>query len=142
GVVFDAGKAEREPAGVTRARLDVVERDFAPEPWCHLPRVAVVGYRKLAQFLGLPRQHLVGHALEGLAEHDKPAGFRIACAQMQVAEPSAGPAGSALDSESHEIERDRGRDFERAAAAPTGFVWRGGRLGSDTRASGRSRVLV
>src|SRR5689334_24406521 len=39
-----------------------------------------------------PCEHRVGHALEGLPEHDEGAGRRLARAKMDVAEHAASPA--------------------------------------------------
>src|ERR1700741_2040074 len=41
-VALDAGKPQGEPAGIMRARLDVVERDLDHEPGLDVNRVRVV----------------------------------------------------------------------------------------------------
>ena len=59
---------------------------------------------QLAEPLGLPGQHLVGHALERLAEHHEPAGGGVAGAEVDVGEPAAAPARAVLDGEDDEVE--------------------------------------
>src|SRR5271169_70403 len=90
-MALDPGKAQGEPARVMGTRL-VVEGDLDHELWLDVNRVWVVGDRELAQLGGLPRQHLIRHALEGLPQHYEPAGRRGTRAEVQVAEPAGAPA--------------------------------------------------
>ena len=72
-VALDPGEPKGEPAGIARARLDAVEGDLDDELRPHVDREVVAAGLELEQALGLPGEHRVGHALEGLAEHDEPA---------------------------------------------------------------------
>src|SRR6516165_5731774 len=91
-VALDAGKSQGEPAGVMGARLDIVERDLDHKLRLDIDRVGVAGDGELAQFGGLPCQHLVRHAFESLPQHHEPAGGRGTRAETQVAEPAGAPA--------------------------------------------------
>src|SRR5215472_18944054 len=103
-VTFDPGKAQCHAAGVARARLDVVERDLDDKPRLDVHRIGVAVDGQPAQLLGLPRQRLIRQAFEGLAEHDKAAGFRVARAEMQVAQPASAPSMPPLGGQHDEVE--------------------------------------
>ena len=90
-----------------RARLHVVERDLDHQLGPHVDGVAVARDLAREELLGLPGEHLVGHALEGLAEHHEAAGRRVARAEVQVREPALAPAVAPLGREHDEIERVR-----------------------------------
>ena len=95
--------------------------------------------RALEQSLGLPGEHLVGHALEGLAEHHEAAGLRVARAEVQVAEPPLPAAVAPLGREHDEVEGVRALDLEparRRAAPPR----RARRAPSPSRLRGRARA--
>src|SRR6516225_5492035 len=123
-VALDAGKSQGEPAGVMGARLDIVERDLDHKLRLDIDRVGVAGDGELAQLSGLPRQHLVRHALEGLPQHHKRARVRVSRAEVQIAEPAGAPAMAPFGSEHHQIKRDRGLDLEPGAAACTRLIGR------------------
>src|SRR4051812_43079652 len=73
--------AQREAARVLRRALDVVEGDLHHQLGADVDDVAVATGLSGHQRRGLPGQHLVGHALEGLAEHHPTAG-RVARAEV------------------------------------------------------------
>ena len=75
------------------------------------------------QPLGLPGEHLVGEALERLAEHDEPAG-RVARAEVQVGQPALAPAVAPLDREHDQVERVPRLDLDPGRAAPADVVGR------------------
>ena len=52
----------------------------------------VAGDLEVEQRPGLPIEHLVGEALEGLPKHRESAAAYVPRAEMQVAEPAATPA--------------------------------------------------
>src|SRR6266851_1709300 len=85
-IPLDPREAEREPAGIVRARLDVVERDLGDDLGTDVDGVIVAADLELEKRLRLPREHLVGQPLERLAEHDKAAPLAVPRAEMQVAE--------------------------------------------------------
>jgi hypothetical protein len=116
-VALDAGKAQGEPAGIMRARLDVIEGDLDHELRLDINRVSVAGDRELTQLGGLPRQHFVRHALEGLSQHHKRARARVSCPEVQVAEPAGAPAVAPFGGDHHEIEGSCGLDLEPGATA-------------------------
>src|SRR5207245_9497655 len=89
---------------------------------------------------GLPREHLVGHALEGLAEHREAAALDVAGAEMQVAERAAAAAVAPLRREHDEVERARALHLEPRLAAPAGSVRAGQRLRHDTLVALRDRL--
>jgi len=86
---------------------------------------------ELEQPLGLPLEHLVGHALERLAQHDEAAGLRVARAEMHIREPSPASSMPPLRREHHEVERVRRLHLEPPLAPPAGLVRRVQRLGHD-----------
>ncbi len=121
------GEPEGEAAGVLRARLQVVERHFHHQLRPDVDGVGVPADFQLAQPVGLPAEHLVGHPLECLPEHDETAG-RFASAEVEVAEPPATPAAAPLGGQHHEIDRPNRLHLEPAAAPPAGLVGRIQRL--------------
>src|SRR5262249_30665655 len=102
-VTFDASKSQCESPGVARARLDVVEGDLDDELRPDIDRVSIVADSKLLQLCRLPRQHLIGHALERFSEHDRCTARGIASTQMQVTQPAAPPAMTPLRREHHDV---------------------------------------
>ena len=91
--------------------------------------------------LGLPRQHLVGHPLERLPEHDEAATFRVARAEMEVRELALPPSVPPLRGEHDQIERVRGLDLEPTRAAPARFVRRRPRLRHDSLVPAQERIV-
>ena len=87
-IAHDAREAQREPARITAARLQLVERDLDDELRAHLDDVAARRRieRERFELLGLPLEQLVRQALERLAEHDE-AARGVARAEVQIAEP-------------------------------------------------------
>src|SRR5205807_8996472 len=85
----------------------------------------------LEQPLGLPREHLVGHALERLPQHDEAAGLRVARTEMQIREPPLAASVPPLRREHHEVECVRGLYLEPPLAPPAGLVRRVQRFGHD-----------
>ena len=79
-------------------------------------------HRQLGEPLGLPGQHLVGHALERLAEHDEPAGLRVAGAEVDVGQPALAPAAAPLDRQHHEVEGVPRLDLDPPRAATAGGI--------------------
>ena len=59
---------------------------------------------ELKQPRGLPGQHLVGQALERLAQHDQAAGDRVARAEVQVGQPAAAPPVAPLGGQHDQVE--------------------------------------
>src|SRR3989454_5676971 len=106
-VALDAREPQREPAGILTTRLDVVEGDLDDELGAHVHRVppVVAPDLELEQLLGLPREHLVRHPLERLAEHHEPAGVGVAGAQAEIREPAAAAPVAPFGGEYHEVER-------------------------------------
>src|SRR3954471_18930748 len=90
-IAQDAGEAQGDAAGVARGALHSVERDLDDllGPHLHDEVLASVNRRRgqLGEALCLPGEHLVGHPLERLPEHDEPTGT-IRCAQVDVREPA------------------------------------------------------
>ena len=123
-VALDAGEAEREPARVPRARLHAVERDLDDELRSDVNRVAVGLGLQLEQALRLPREHVVGHALERLAEHDESAAVRIAGAEVEVRELAVATTVTPLGGEHDEVERRRALHLQPRRAATPGLVRR------------------
>src|SRR2546423_12199960 len=63
-VSLDAGEPQGDATGVSRARLDAVERHLHHELRSDEDRVLVAPDLKLLQAIRLPGEHGVGHALE------------------------------------------------------------------------------
>src|ERR1700733_1063011 len=78
------GEPQRDTARVSRGALDSVEGDLDHEFRTYVDGPVVAAVLERQQFPCLPGQHLVGEALEGLAEHDPAAGCRGARPQVQV----------------------------------------------------------
>src|SRR4051794_13725892 len=117
-VAQDAREAQRDASRVAGAGLDPVERDLGDElgPDVDDP-VAALG-REGEQALGLPREHLVGETLEGLAEHHEPvAGARP---EVEVGEEPLAAAVAPLGGEDHEVERVARLDLQPRGATPPG----------------------
>src|SRR4051812_45618989 len=121
-IAFHARETQREAAGILRARLEVVERDLGNDVGLEEHRVGIAPDLELEEALRLPREHLVGEALEGLAEHDEAAAFGVPRAEVQVAQPPFAPATPPLDRENHEIERTRLLHLQPRGAAPASRV--------------------
>src|SRR2546429_2119744 len=87
---------QSEPPGVAGASLQVAEGDLDDQlgPDVHRPRIAPHLARE--KLPGLPVEHRVGEALEGLAEHDVLAGRRVEGTEVQVRELAAAAAVSPL----------------------------------------------
>src|SRR5918993_2083541 len=68
-IPLDASEAQRHSSRITRARLDAVEGDLDDELGPDEDDVALATRLQREQMLRLPGEHLVRHALEGLAEH-------------------------------------------------------------------------
>src|SRR4029079_12249716 len=60
-IALHAGKAERDPAWVARARLDAVEGDLDDELGADVDDVTLSARLQLEEVLGLPGEHLVRH---------------------------------------------------------------------------------
>ena len=84
------------------------------------------------ELLRLPFENLVGHALEGLAEHDEATGRGLASAEVEVTEPAFATTGAPFDGEDDEIERAGGLDLDPRRTAAAGCVRRGGKLGHES----------
>jgi hypothetical protein len=74
------------------------------------------------EMLGLPREHLVGHALERLPSMTKPPLAGSRAPEVNVAEPAGAPPVAPLRGQHHEVERVRGLDLEPAETAPPGLI--------------------
>ena len=78
--------------------------------------------------VGLPRQHLVGHALERLAKHHETTVPRVARAEVDVGQLSGAPARTPLHREHDEVEGVHRLDLEPARTPAPRLVRRRGRL--------------
>src|SRR3954454_18012185 len=76
-IAFDAGKPEGNAPRILAAALDLVERDFRPQLRPQKDGEPTRGVFEHPQLLRLPLQHLIGHTLERLAQHDEAAAHRI-----------------------------------------------------------------
>ena len=141
-VALHPREAQRQAAGVLRARLQVVEGDLDDQLGPHVHGVAVAAGLAREQLARLPGEQLVGHALEGLAEHHEAAGRGIARAEVQVRQPALAPAVAPLGGEHDEVERVRALDLEPARAAAAGLVGRVERLRHHALVAARERVGV
>src|SRR2546427_2872410 len=121
-VPFDPREAEREPAGILRAGLDLVERDFGDDLGPDEDRVGVAADLDLEKLLRLPREHLVGEPLERLAEHDEAAVRGVPRPEMQVAERPSSSAAAPFGGEDHEVERPRLLHLQPRGATTAGSV--------------------
>src|SRR5919109_1573314 len=107
-----------------RAALHLVERDLDHKLGPHVDDVSFAMRLAREELLRLPLEHLVGHPLERLSEHNEATGCGMAGANVDVAEPSLPATRSPLDREHDEIERARRLDLDPRRAAPTGDVRR------------------
>jgi hypothetical protein len=80
----------------------------------------------------LPLQEFVGEALEGLAEHDPPAGLGVAGAEVQVGQPALPAPMSPLDGEHYQVERVARLHLDPPRATAPGRVRRGERFHHDS----------
>src|SRR6478752_1594085 len=121
-VAQDPGEAERDATGVAGRALEAVEGDLHHLQRPQLHDVGVADGRggdgELGEPLGLPREHLVGHALERLAEHDEAGlGRLVARAEVDVGQPPLAPPGPPLDGEDHQVESVPRLDLDPRRAA-------------------------
>ena len=123
-VAAHPGEPQRDPAGVARRCLDPVDGDLDDLLGPDVDDVPLGRDRQFLEALGLPPQHLVGHALERLADHDEPA-VAPPRAEVQVRQPPRAPAVAPLDGEHDEVERVDRLHLAPRPAAPTGVVRRG-----------------
>src|SRR6185503_18510801 len=72
-IALHAREAQREAARVLRALLDVAELDLDHQLGAQLHDPVVAAGLASEELARLPFEHRVGHALEGLAEHDEAA---------------------------------------------------------------------
>src|SRR5207302_8145704 len=84
--------------------------------------MTLLSHRQLLQARGLPREHLVGQALERLTDHDGLAAGGIACAQVEVRQPTVPAPVSPLGGEHDEVEGSDGLDLAPRAAAASRVV--------------------
>ena len=121
--------------------MQAVERDLHDDLRADVHGDALATRLDLLEPLRLPREHLVGHALERLAEHHEPAGLRIARAEVEVAEPALPPPVAPFGGEDHEVERVGTLDLDPAGAAAPGLVRRVERLHHHALVPARERVV-
>ena len=140
-VALHAREAQGQAAGIHGALLQVVERDLDHQLRPHVHGVGVAAGLAREQLARLPGEHLVGHALEGLAEHD-PAAGRVARAEVQVRQPSLAAAAAPLGGEHDEVERVRALDLEPARAAAARLVGGVERLRHDAFVAARQRIGI
>ena len=143
GLVVAVAQHAREPQGhaarVARRALQAVERDLDHLLGADGHDPAVVAGRQLREPLGLPREHLVGHALERLAQHHEPAGG-VARAEVDVGQVAAPTPGAVLDREDDQVEGVPRLDLDPPGTATTRLVRRRRRLHDDALlAVGRRR---
>ena len=140
-VAQHAREAQRHAARIARARLHAVEGDLDDQLGPHVDDVAVAADLEREQPLGLPGEHLVGQALERLAEHHEAAGAGRArrgagCSASPRRRPW--PHSTASTTRSSVCAR---LDLEPARAAPAGLVGRVERLDHDALVAARQRVV-
>ena len=85
-------------------------------------RVGIPPDFELLQPFGLPRQHLVGQAFEGLAQHHERLTFGIAGAEVEIAEPPAAPTVPPFSGQDDEVERPGLLDLQPGRAPASGGV--------------------
>ena len=74
-----------------------VECDFRHQlRLLHVHRIAVARDFQLQQFLRLPGQHFIGQSFERLPEHGEASTFRVARAEVEIAQPTAPSATAPL----------------------------------------------
>src|SRR4029079_11864063 len=101
-------EAQRDAARIARARLHAVESALDDELAADVDVPVVAADLEREQALGLPGEHRVGEALEGLAEHDEAGARRIAGAEVQVAQAAAAAPVAPLGGQHDEVERVAG----------------------------------
>src|SRR3984893_16343171 len=116
-ISLDACEAKREPASVARTGLQVVEGDFDDKLRANVDSPLVARDLSLQKLLGLPGKHRVGHALEGLAEHDELSIHGVDRAEVQVREPALASAVAPFRGEGHQGGGVDGLDLETRRAA-------------------------
>ena len=84
-----AGRRRRGSASSAAAPSKAISTTCSGRTCDHPARRAVD--RELGEPLGLPAQHLVGHALERLADHHEPAGVGVAGAEVDVRQRALAP---------------------------------------------------
>src|SRR5450759_2754496 len=105
---------------VARGALETVEGDLDHLLGTYGDDPPVVLGRQLGEAGRLPGEHLVGHALERLAEHDE--AICRTRPEVDVRQRSAPPSGAAFDGKHHEIERVPGFHFDPGTASAAGCV--------------------
>src|SRR5437588_7138756 len=103
-ISYHARKSECQAARIVRAVLQTIERDFDDELRPDVDDVPFPAHLDLLEPLRLPREQLVRHALECLAEHYE-APVWIAGAEVQVRQPAVAAAVAPFGGEHDEIER-------------------------------------
>ena len=96
--------------------------------------------RELGEALGLPGEHLVGHPLEGLAEHREGA-VGVARAEVDVGQPALAAAVAPLHREDDEVEGVHWLHLDPAGAATAGGVPDGEALDDHAFVAARERVV-
>src|SRR5437660_1180464 len=140
-VSLHAREPQREAPGVLRACLHIVECNLDHELGANVDGPIVAADFTREKFLRLPGEHLVRHALERLAEHDKLARRRIARTEVEVREPAPAAAVTPFRGQHHQIERAGGLDLEPRSAAIARFVGRIERFGHHALVSAGERGL-
>src|SRR5579862_4009510 len=141
-IAFHPREAQCEPAGVARARLQVAECDLDHDLGPDINGGGVAMSLEFEEAAGLPLEHGIGQALEGLAEHHIAARLGVASAEMEVRELAAAAAAAPFSRQHHEVERMSPLDLEPARAAIAGFVGTFERLGHEAFVTGRERGIV
>src|SRR5437588_271554 len=111
-IAFHSCKPQRQPAGILRAFLQIVEGNLHNELRPNEDDVAVAAYIPLEERACLPLEQLVCETLEPFAQHHESAALFVASAEMQLAEPPASPAIPPLRSQHHEVERPGELDLQ------------------------------
>ena len=138
-VALDPGEAQGDPTRIVGTGLDVVEGDLHHQLRPHVDDVALAADGPGLQGFGLPAQQLVGHALEGLAQHDEAARHRIAGAEVQVGQPALPAAAAPLGRQHHQIQGVRQLQLQPLLAAAAGAVQRAQPLGHGALVPGGQR---
>src|SRR5207342_650415 len=116
-VPLHACKAQRDATGVARARLHAVEGDLDDELRPNEDDVTLPSRLELEQALRLPREQLVGQALERLAEHHEASADGIPGTEVEVRQLSLSATVAPLGREHHEIEGVAGLHLQPAGAS-------------------------
>src|SRR5690606_37021406 len=85
----DASEAQRDSAWIASRPLDAVVGDLDDLLRADVDHVPLAVGLQLQEPLSLPLQHLVGHALERLAQHHELTGRGVAGTEVDVGEPAA-----------------------------------------------------